>query len=204
MLKIGLTGGIGSGKSTVCELFKQLNITIIDADVIARQLVVSGQPAFCELVDEFGRQIIDNNGNLNRAVLRALVFSDQKKKQKLDSIMHPLVYQQITLELNKYQDNMYCITAVPLLLETQQQLMFDRVLVVDCSVETQIARVINRSQLSRDQALAIISSQFSREQRLAFANDIIDNSATFSQLAEQIKKLHNFYILLASTRIRSA
>lgn len=203
MLKIGLTGGIGSGKSTVCRLFQEYNINIIDADNIARQLVAIGQPALLALVDEFGKQILDDNGELNRARLREQVFSDAKKKQCLDHIMHPLIYAQIEIELAACQDS-YCITAIPLLLETNKQNMFDRILVVDCDVETQIARVSARSQLCYDQISAIIASQLPREQRRIRANDIIDNSVTLSQLAEQVRKLHNFYILLASTRIRSA
>lgn len=203
MLKIGLTGGIGSGKSTVCHLFQELGVSIIDADIVARQLVEPGLPALIQLVEHFGRQILNADGSLNRATLRDLVFTDPDKKRQLEGILHPLVYSRIAAEIAQLQGN-YCIVAVPLLLETGQAHSVDRVLVVDCSVEAQLARVISRDKLGKDQVLAIIASQIPREQRLTLADDVIDNSATPLQLAEQVKRLHNSYNLLATARISSA
>lgn len=203
MLKIGLTGGIGSGKSTVCHLFQELGVSIIDADIVARQLVEPGLPALIQLVEHFGRQILNADGSLNRAKLRDLVFVDPDKKRQLEGILHPLVYSRIAAEIAQLQGN-YCIVAVPLLLETGQAHSVDRVLVVDCSVEAQLARVISRDKLGKDQVLAIIASQIPREQRLTLADDVIDNSATPLQLAEQVKRLHNSYNLLATARISSA
>lgn len=203
MLKIGLTGGIGCGKSTVCRMFQELGVDIIDADIIGRQLAEPGQPALAMLADAFGKKILNADGSLNRAGLRELVFSDPNKKQQLESIMHPLIYKRIAAEIEKSQ-GLYCIVAIPLLLETQKTQIVDRILLVDCSVETQIARVTSRDSLSREQVLKIISSQIPRQQRLIQADDVIDNSATTAQLAEQIKRLHNSYILLATVRTSSA
>jgi dephospho-CoA kinase len=203
MLKIGLTGGIGCGKSTVCQQFQALGVDIIDADIIARQLVEPDQPALALLIQNFGKQILDVNGHLNRAQLRKRVFADTKLKQKLESILHPLIYRQIALEVESLHGK-YCIIAVPLLLETEQTQIVDRVLVVDCSVETQLERVMFRDQLNREQVLPIIASQMPRAKRIKLADDVIDNSASTEQLAEQIKRLHNSYILLATVRTSSA
>ena len=203
MLKIGLTGGIGSGKSTVCRLFQALGVCIIDADHIARQLVAPGQPALDLLIKQFGVQILQTDGTLHRAALRDLVFADPEKKRHLEQILHPLVYARLQAEMSQ-AGGAYCIAAVPLLLETDGAALVDRVLVVDCTPAEQIERVMLRDRLTREQTLQIMASQLSREQRLAAADDVINNSTTITQLAEQIKRLHNSYILLASVRISSA
>ena len=203
MLRIGLTGGIGSGKSTVCHMFQALGVTVIDADIIARQLVEPGLPALELIADQFGKQILNADGSLNRAKLRDVVFFDAEKKQQLENIMHPLVYAQIAAEIEN-SAGQYCIAAIPLLLETKKTQITDRVLVVDCSIEAQLERVVNRDNLSREQVLAIIATQIPRQQRLALADDVIDNSTTTAQLAEQVKRLHNSYILLATARTSSA
>lgn len=203
MLKIGLTGGIGSGKSTVCRLFSEWDVPIIDADVIARQLVEPEQPALMRLAEVFGKEILSDDGRLDRAKLRAKVFSDACARQQLDAIMHPLVYQEIESVVTCLQGT-YCVIAIPLLLETNKQHVVDRVLVVDCSVEAQMQRILERDKIKREQAQAIIAAQVDRQQRLAAADDIIDNSTTLAYLAEQVKKLHNSYLLLATTRTISA
>jgi dephospho-CoA kinase len=203
MLKIGLTGGIGSGKSTVCDIFQNLGINIIDADHIAKALVKPGFPAFRQIIAQFGEAFLNTDGNLDRDKLRNLIFADKTKKQLLENILHPLVYQQIAEEI-RHAVSPYCIIAVPLLLETQKKQLFDRILVVDCSIEMQLQRVESRDQLKREQILSIIASQISRELRLQQADDIIDNSASTTQLAEQIKRLHNSYLLLATARTSSA
>jgi len=203
MLKIGLTGGIGSGKSTVCRLFQALGVAIVDADIIARQLVEPGSQALTLLIDAFGLSILDTDGTLDRAKLRDLIFSDPEKKQRLENIMHPLIYARMASEVQSLRDR-YCILAIPLLLETQKTQIVDRVLVVDCSLEAQLERVVNRDKLSHEQVLAIIASQIPRQQRLALADDVIDNSTSSTQLAEQVKRLHNSYNLLATVRTSSA
>ncbi|MDD2758763.1 MAG: dephospho-CoA kinase [Methylomonas sp.] len=203
MLKVGLTGGIGSGKSMVCGLFEELNAPIIDADVIARRLVEPNQPALALLVDAFGGAILNKDGSLNRTELRQRAFSDAKIKQTLDAIMHPLVYAEIERIVADLRSP-YCIIAIPLLVETQKSHTVDRILVVDCPVELQINRVLQRDNISREQAEAIIAFQADRQQRLAVADDVIDNSGSPPQLAEQVKSLHNSYLLLATTRTTSA
>ncbi len=194
MLKIGLTGGIGSGKSTVSKLFEKLGVPVIDADVIARQIVEPGQPALNQLVQTFGNQFLTADGTLDRAKLRQLVFSDPAQKQRLEELLHPLVYRKIEEEI-ELLTSAYCIICVPLLLETGMTGLVDRVLVVDCALEIQIERVKQRDRLTTEQIKSIIASQVSREERLARADDVIDNSKPATQLAEQVKKLHNLYLM---------
>ncbi|QSB01789.1 dephospho-CoA kinase [Methylomonas sp. BW4-1] len=203
MLKIGLTGGIGSGKSTVCRLFAEFGVPIVDADLIARQLVEPGQPALSMIARSFGQQMLNQDGSLNRARLRDAVFTDRDKKRELDGIMHPLVYAQIAAEVNTLASD-YCIIAVPLLLESKNPYAVDRVLVIDCPVDVQIARVTARDKLTRQQVQAIIDSQMRRQDRLSKADDVIENIAGPEQLAEQVKRLHNSYTLLATVRTQSA
>ncbi len=195
MIKIGLTGGIGSGKSTITDLFSQYNIPIIDADIIAHQLVEPGQPALLQLQQLFGKSIINNDDTLNRGYLRDLVFSDKEKKIQLEAVLHPLVFQKMQSECDK-QNSHYGILSIPLLIETKMTDFVDHILVVDCSVETQVERVKLRDKLSSERILSIISSQTSRKTRLSYADNIIDNSNSASQLAEQVKKLHNHYLNL--------
>ena len=203
MLRVGLTGGIGSGKSTVCNLFAELGTPIVDADVIARQLVVPGQPALTQLADAFGETIIEQDGSLNRTLLRQLAFTDPLNKQKLDAIMHPMIYAEIEAQIAHLQ-TVYCIMAIPLLLETKKKHAVDRVLVVDCPLSLQLQRVMARDNVSTEQAEAIIALQTDRGTRLAAANDVIDNSASQADLAEQVKRLHNSYLLLATSGTISA
>jgi len=195
VIKVGLTGGIGSGKSTITDLFSQYNIPIIDADIIAHQLVEPGQPALLQLKQLFGKSIINNDDTLNRGHLRDLVFSDKEKKIQLEAILHPLVFQKMQSECDK-QNSHYGILSIPLLIETKMTNFVDHILVVDCSVETQVERVRLRDKLPTERILSIISSQTSRETRLSYADNIIDNSNSASQLAEQVKKLHNHYLNL--------
>jgi dephospho-CoA kinase len=196
-LKIGLTGGIGSGKSTVANLFHSLyHIPLIDADVISHQLVQPNQPALLLIHKKFGASIINPDGTLNRNHLRDIIFSDPDKKKQLEAIIHPLVYQ----EMQSIFDNTtapYSLLSIPLLMETQHYAFVDRILVVDCSVETQIERVKQRDQLSDERILSIIASQVSRQHRLDHADDIISNTKSSNQLAEHVKKLHNQYLNLA-------
>lgn len=197
VLKIGLTGGIGCGKTTIAGLFEKLSVPVIDADRIAHQLVAKGQPALVRIKQEFGADIINEDGALNRQRLREIIFSDANQKRKLESILHPLVFQSIQERLNQLTSP-YCIICVPLLFETNLADFFDRVLVVDCPVEIQIERVQKRDHLSLEIIRTIIDSQVSREFRTANADDLIENSETDNTLAEQVKKLHNLYLSLSS------
>ena len=198
MLKIGLTGGIGCGKTTVAKVFEQLKTPVIDADEIAHQLVAIGQPALAQIQQEFGTGVFNpEDGSLNRKKLRELVFSDPKQKQKLESILHPLVYQFIQAKI-KQLNTPYCIICIPLIFETNMTHLVDRILVVDCSVETQIERVRKRDNMAIERIQSIIDSQVSRAFRKAHTNDLIDNSVTDDRLAEEVKKLHNLYLSLSN------
>ncbi|MGR9044715.1 MAG: dephospho-CoA kinase [Gammaproteobacteria bacterium] len=197
MLKIGLTGGIGSGKTTVARLFADYGVPIIDADIIARQLVEPGQPALERIQQVFGQRVINPDGSLNRNELRTLVFTDPGMKQKLEAILHPLILSEIQSETVRLKAP-YCIICMPLLFETGMNRWVDRVLVVDCPVATQIARVAQRDHLNEETIRAIIASQAPRGLRNAQADDLIDNSETNSELAEQVKKLHNLYSSLSA------
>ncbi len=197
MLKIGLTGGIGCGKSTVADLFAKLGAPIIDADIIARQLVEIGQPALVELTELFGKSILNDNSSLNRAALREIVFQITNRKKQLEAVLHPLIYTQIETEIASL-NYAYCIICLPLLIETQKTGFVDRVLVIDCLTEQQIARVRERDDLALQQIESIIATQASRETKLAIADDIIDNSKLPSQLITQVKNLHLLYFSLSS------
>ena len=197
MLKIGLTGGIGCGKSTVAKIFEQLKTPVIDADEIAHQLVAIGQPALAQIQQDFGTRVFKQDGSLDRKKLSEIVFSDPKQKQKLESILHPLVYQFIQAKI-KQLNTPYCIICIPLIFETNMTQLVDRILVVDCSFETQIERIRKRDNMTIEKIQSIINSQVSRAFRKAHANDLIDNSETDDRLAEAVKKLHNLYLSISN------
>ncbi len=199
MLKVGLTGGIGCGKSTVAKIFADLNVPVLDADDIAHRLVEKGQPALAQIEQAFGSDILNSDGSLDRKSLRDRVFSDLNQKQKLESILHPLIYKALQAELEQLT-TAYCIISIPLLFETDMAHFVDRILVIDCPVETQIERVKVRDSLTIERIQSIIDSQVSRAFRKAQADDLIDNSDTDYRLAEQVKKLHNLYLSISACR----
>jgi dephospho-CoA kinase len=196
MLKVGLTGGIGSGKTTVAKVFAKLNIPVIDADEIAHRLVEKGRPALDQIRQEFGPDILNQDGSLNRKKLGERVFSDPEQKQKLESILHPLIYKTIQSEVERLNAP-YCIICIPLLFETGLAHFVDRVLVIDCPVEMQIERVKTRDNLTIERIQSVINSQVSREFRKEKADDLIDSTVPDYRLAEQVKKLHNSYLSLS-------
>jgi dephospho-CoA kinase len=197
VLKVGLTGGIGCGKTTIAGLFEQCSVPVIDADQIAHQLVSKGQSALTRIAQEFGAGVLGVDGTLNRKKLKEIIFSDPRQKQKLESILHPLIYQSIQTKLDLL-DSPYCIICIPLLFETGMTGFVDRVLVVDCPVEMQIERVRRRDHLSDEIIQSIIENQVSRAVRTAKADDLIDTSQTDNTLAERVKKLHNLYLSLSA------
>lgn len=203
MLKVGLTGGIGCGKTTVCRLFAELGVPVVDADLIARRLVEPGEPALKAIVQTFGADMLKTDGSLDRPKLREAIFADPEQRRRLDAIMHPRVYARIAADVAALHSD-YCLIAVPLLLESKNPYVVDRILVVDCPQPVQIERVVTRDKLSAEQAQAIVASQMPRLERLARADDVIDNSAGPELLAEQVKSLHNSYIFLATARTPSA
>jgi dephospho-CoA kinase len=199
MLKIGLTGGIGSGKSTVSKIFQQFDIPIIDADEIAHQLVTIGQPALAKIQQEYGPNILNPNGSLNREQLKDFIFSNVLQKQKLESILHPLIFESIQTQI-KELNTPYCIISIPLLFEAKMTSLVDRILVIDCTVKTQIERLLKRDNMTIERIQSIIDSQVSQAFRKKMADDLIDNNKNNENLADQIKKLHNYYILLSNSQ----
>lgn len=191
-LKIGLTGGIASGKTRVSELFAKFGVPIIDADIIAHELVEPGQPALNEIKQIFGSDIITDDGLLNRTKLRQEIFMETKKREQLEMILHPRIKTMMQIKVAQTQYS-YCILSIPLLLETQQTDMVNRVLVVDCSVELQRQRLQQRDKLSSEEIDRILNAQASREARLAIANDVIYNHSTIDNLQKQVFTLHNRY-----------
>lgn len=194
---VALTGGIGSGKSTIAAFFADKGITLVDADHIAREVVEPGQPALNRILKHFGDDILHENGTLNRAALRERIFSNHIDKQWINDLLHPLI-QQRTQTLIARATSPYVLWVVPLLVENHLHHQADRVLVVDVSVECQIVRTMQRDTLSRERVLQILAAQASREQRLAVADDVINNENCPEPIAEQVDRLHRHYLLLAA------
>lgn len=198
MLKIGLTGGIGCGKTTVTQLFAALNVPIIDADTIAHRLVAPGQPALAQIRQTFGKALITAEGALDRKKMRDLIFSEGSAKHTLEAILHPLIYSTMQEQIAALQEAPYCIISVPLLFESKMEAIADRILVVDCPVEQQIERIKKRENMTLATIQAIIASQTSREIKLSKADDVIDNAEMETNLIEQVNTLHNLYISLST------
>lgn len=196
---VGVSGGIGSGKTTVTDMFKGLGIDVIDADVIAREVVEPGSPAVQKIVDKFGGDIIEQNGHLNRTKLREIIFSQPELKIWLNALLHPLIREQMAVQTQQAKSP-YCILSVPLLVENNLNNSVDRVLIVDVSEQTQLDRTLKRDQVDQQQIQAIMNSQASRAQRLAVADDVIDNNGEQKELIEQVHKLHANYLEIASLR----
>ena len=198
MFVVGLTGGIGCGKSLVSDLFHQLHkIPVIDADIIAKNLTQS-QPIVDEIVAELGTEFVDKNNQLLRNVLRQAIFSDSDIRTKLENILHPRVYEQIKTKIKELKTD-YCIVVIPLLLETNRTNFLDHILVVDCTVEEQITRVMQRDHCSRTHVENIIATQIDRETRLALADDVVENSGSIESVKEKVSFLHEKFTNLSIT-----
>jgi len=196
---IGLTGGIGSGKTTVSNMFAEKGIIIVDADVVARDAVKPNSPALKKIVAHFGDNILLNSGELNRSLLRSKIFSDDAEKQWLNNLLHPLIRADITAALLQCQDD-YCILSAPLLFENNLHSMVNRCLVVDVSIETQLMRTCQRDTSNEQEVLAIIASQISRQDRLALADDVINNeNVDFENVQTQVDSLNKKYQMLATS-----
>lgn len=196
-LHIGLTGGIASGKSTVCNIFAGLGAAIIDADDIARQVCQQDTPAYQKIVAHFGDGVLLETGDLDRQALRQLIFQDVDAKKALEAIIHPQVRQALTAQLKQSQAAV-TIVAVPLLIEAEMQDMFDRILLVTANHNTQLARLLSRETISESLAEQMISAQIDDQQRLNYADDIIDNNGAVKKLTGQIEKLMSIYQKLAA------
>jgi len=197
MYIIGLTGGIGSGKSTVANCFSQLGIDIVNADEAARHVVEKGSPALSKIATHFGSKARLEDGTLNRAFLRKEIFEHPDKRQWLEELLHPLIKTWIQEALENSSSS-YTILESPLLLETNQHTLADRILVVDVPEEIQISRAMQRDGNNKQQIEAIIDTQISREERIKRADDIIDNSRSSENLPEKVQALHQTYLQLAS------
>ena len=197
MLKIGLTGGVASGKSTVCALFENYKIPVIDADVIARQLVEPNEQAYVEIIQYFGHEILQKDKTINRRKLRQIIFSVPVAKQSLESILHPKIRQQLILQ-SQQQITPYIILAIPLLIESSMCDLVHHTLVIDIEPNLQLRRLQQRDDILKDQAQAMINAQCGREKRLAYADDIIDNNDEPSTLNKQVELLHQKYTNLSN------
>lgn len=197
---LGLTGGIGSGKTTIANILGELGAALIDTDVIAHQLTVPGGLAIPAILEQFGQGLLTEDGAMDRAAMRELVFSDAAQKHKLEHILHPLIRQE-TEKAARNANGSYLVFVVPLLVESGNwKNRVDRILVVDCDEETQIQRVMSRNGLTREQVLAIMHNQASRQQRLAAADDIISNQGPLDIIRAQVVQLHQQYLAYAEMK----
>jgi dephospho-CoA kinase len=194
MLTIGLTGGIGSGKTMAGDIFTKLGVQIIDTDLIAREIVEPDQPAYNAIVSHFGPIILDGTA-LNRKALKNIVFNDKTERLWLESLMHPLI-RTTYIERAKAAQSPYCIVIVPLLLETSPNSLIDRILLIDCPEELQVERVMSRDGMTKDQVYAIVNTQAQRSMRINKANDVIDNTGSLTQLHEKVESMHAYYLSL--------
>lgn len=201
MFTVGLTGGIGSGKSTVADLFAALGVPVIDTDLIARQLTAPDGEALQAIRDTFPIAVMRVDGTLDRAALRRIVFSDVAARKQLESILHPRIRQEVEQRLKRLQAP-YAMIVIPLLVETNgYQDLLNRVLVVDCTEAQQIERTMARSKLPREDVIAILEAQVSREQRMAVANDVLTNMATLEALRNEVSMLHQRYLTRAGMHL---
>ncbi len=198
-LFIGLTGGIGCGKSLVADYFAALSIAIVDTDVIAREVVAPDAPALDEIQQVFGDCAIASDGSLDRREMRRIVFADDEQRQQLEFILHPRIREAASIQAAA-ADGPYVMIVVPLMFESPMKELMDRILVVDCSVESQLERLTARDRESVEQAHRIISSQASREERLSIADDVIPNDGDRNTAKNAVRELHEFYLELANAR----
>ena len=198
-LRIGLTGGIASGKSTVADMFADLGVPVIDTDVIAREVVAPGQPALQEIREAFGPGVIAADGSLDRPAMRALVFGDDAARQRLEAILHSRIGAATRTQADA-AGGAYQVIVVPLLVESSLRGFVNRVLVVDCDEETQIARLVSRDAESESRARRMLAAQSSRAERLAIADDIVSNEGDLADTREQVRALHQRYLDEAAAR----
>lgn len=198
MLVVGLTGGIGGGKTEVSRRFARLGVPVVDTDVIARELVTPGAPVLKKIASVFGDDMLTADGTLDRRRLREVVFADNEKRHRLEDILHPRIRDLVAERLAELQAP-YTVIVIPLLLETRYPIPVDRVLVVDVTEKRQIERVMARDDVTVEAARRIVDQQVTRSERLAAADDVIANNGDFDALDEQVERLHRRYIALAGT-----
>lgn len=200
---VGLTGGIGSGKTTIANLFADLGVPLVDADVVAREVVAKGSPLLSKIVEHFGAQILTKQGELNRAALREIVFHHDEEKQWLNNLLHPAIRERMKQQLSE-QTAPYTLFVVPLLIENKLTALCDRILVVDVSPQTQLARSAQRDNNNFEQIQRIMNSQVSQQARLKWADDVINNDTDLAQnlphLQKKVLELHQFYLQQAENK----
>ena len=202
MYVVAITGGIGSGKTTVANQFAELGIEVVDADVIAREVVEPGTPALAAIATHFGSEVITPDGQLDRRQLRERVFTDPQAKGWLNALLHPLIRTEMQRQCAAVRSP-YCLLVVPLLVENRLTALANRVLVIDVDEATQIERTCRRDGVSHEQAQAILAAQASRAERLAAADDVLDNqNATPEAIKSRILALHETYLAFASQQAR--
>ncbi|MDH3646388.1 MAG: dephospho-CoA kinase [Gammaproteobacteria bacterium] len=194
-MRVGLTGGIACGKSTVANMFSELGVAVIDTDVIARDVVQPGEPALQKLVEAFGAEILNDQNRLDRRRMRERVFADENERRKLESILHPVIAQEM-LDRAERAGGIYQILVIPLLLETGMGDLVDRVLVVDCLPQTQSERLIRRDGETKASARRMLDAQIGRARRLARADDVLVNNGNLDQLRDSVRDLHETYTSL--------
>ena len=199
MFRVGLTGGIASGKTTVASLFAERGATVLDTDVIAREVVEPGRPALTALVNALGYGILDSDGRLARAELRRLLFADAASRREVETILHPAILAELELQARR-APGPYQVFVIPLLVESGLERIVNRVLVVDCPEEEQLRRLMARDRTSREEALRMLQTQASREERLAAADDVIDNSGPAAGLPARVAELDRKYREMAASR----
>ena len=194
---IGLTGGIGSGKSAAGNEFENLGITVIDADSIAKEASSQNSIAYTEIVDHFGNSILDDSMNIDRKKLRDIIFTDNSQKKILESFLHPVIRENISSAVLASRSK-YTIIMVPLIYETKSMNQYDRILVIDCKEEIQLLRASNRDNSSLEDIQKILQSQATRQERLSIANEVIINNSSFETLREQVIQIHQTYMELTN------
>lgn len=192
---LGLTGGIGSGKSAVAQRFIDLGIHLVDADHAARWVVEPGRPALAKIVERFGPQVLQADGSLDRTALRQLVFQDEAQRRWLEGLLHPLIFQEIAQYLAR-AESPYAVLVSPLLVESGQHRITQRVLVIDAPEQLQLQRSMARDNSSEEQIRAILKAQTSREERLRHAHDVLTNDQDLTWLKGEVERLHQFYLTL--------
>lgn len=196
---VGLTGGIASGKSTVADYFADLGVPVIDTDAVAREVVTPGSPALDEIRAEFGDSVIAEDGSLDRQAMRHIVFNDDDRRLALEAILHPKI-REATFDQVTDTNGPYVVVVVPLLFESPMKESMNRILVVDCSEETQIQRLMARDDESREQARRIMATQASREERLSIADDVISNDGARHESRAAVMLVHETYLDLAKQK----
>jgi len=195
---VGLTGGIGCGKTTISQIFAELGVSVIDTDEIAHALTQADGLAMPEIAKTFGTIYVDQHGALDRQRMRELIFNDADAKTKLEAILHPLIYQAVTAEIASWQGAAYILLIVPLLIETRRYLdIVQRILVIDCDEQQQISRTTARSGLNASAVQRIMKNQVSRQQRLQYADDVILNQNSVELAQQQVAELHQRYLTQA-------